>query len=608
LRGGECLVVTGSGTVDLRDCPAAIEVSGFVGRVRLPGERRFVSFPPKARWWERKPNLTPRLPSFLIPNLSKPGAWRRAVAAGLATLAFTPGFGWFLTPNIAGGSSIAIFTVSGKSGSGTTVTGDMTNDTSPPAGALLVFAVSIRGTTSGTWTGLSSGWSTAVTNQNRAVQTAIFYKLAVGGGPSFDPVPQVTYSGGGNWVTVVYEYRGNTTVAVLDQAGGNSGAGTVSLPADVLATCGAADGGTGRAIVSVASLSFTSAYVETSATTFNNGVTDSFAFNNDSTSTRDHYRFGGFGNTTGNSVADTAEVASSKGGTGNIVSVCVASFKPLVPVTQTAALRYESLKGVAQTATEPYSATKGVAATAAEPYESVKGVAATGAEPYESGAGIAATGVLPYSALAGVRATGALPYEDLLALARAGELPYESLLGLVVTGVLPYETLVGLAATADLSYEALAGLAVSGDLPYEAIAQIAQTADLPYEDLEGGVAILAGLPYETTGGIHVTQVAVLPFEALAGVLVADAMAYETLEALFAAAVLPFEALGQHPVLIGVTDGMIVAVAGADGSVVVVASADGAQFARDVAAGLISPTGAGSGEIVPTSSTDGSIQP
>lgn len=219
------------------------------------------------------------------------------------------------------------------------------------------------------------------------------------------------------------------------------------------------------------------------------------------------------------------------------------------PVSQTASLPYESLAGVGQATALPYEALQAVAQTAVEPYEALVGLAALGSLPYESLIGVAASRALPLEALTGLAGTGSLPYEALQGVAAARALVWESLAAAGATAVLPLEALATALALASAPYEALQGVAATTTMPWEASAPagltaVSQLALLPYEALQG-LARLASTPYESLSPAAAT--ASLPYEALAGVGQAATLPLEALLALARFAVLPWEAASLTPV-------------------------------------------------------------
>lgn len=628
-RGKDVIVVgdvEGHDLLDLRGMPyAAVEITGYEGQLRLPDGKR-LDFPKswlgrlRGRFLMRR-RVRPKMLRGLERNVAHAGGWQRSVRDGIATLVLTPR-GWLVVPRLAGGAIGFVQKSTGVGGNGGG-TGPAT-PTNMPAGStqgnLLVATCSAAVSNSGgTFTCSDGTWTRAVQEVGRNnVQTAIFYK------PNCDAnetLPSFTYSNSSTHRVVVWEFSGVVKVSPLDRTASANGVGTALVGPNITATTGGTDVANGELVISSDAFSLNSNYTHTSSDTYNNGATPTGNVNNDSTSQRTHYRFA-YGFTTSHAAADSNNAQSDTAGTSSVASTCIASFKVAINLTQTASLPYEALKGLAATGSEPYETLTGIAKVGAvDPYESLRGIANSSAEPYEALGGIRAIGALPYSALASLAVTGAMSYSTLLGLSSGAIFPYEALAGLAATASEPYETGAGVRSTGQLPYEALLELALSSVLPYETLAGLAATAGMPYSTISGlavvagldyeslgGIAGLAELPYETRAGVTVSALAVISYEALEGVATQAEMPIEALLELISTAVLPYETLGFHRILIGVTDGEIVAIVGADGRAVVIAAADGEKVARAAADGLISERSASEGEIIATASTDGIIRP
>lgn len=206
---------------------------------------------------------------------------------------------------------------------------------STTAGNLLVCTVSaLLGTGSGNFTCSDGTWTRAVQDVSRAnVQTAIFYKQNCGAG---ETAPTFSYSGSPSTTTcVLWEFSGAARGTPLDKTGHANAAGSAGAGAMPNVACGSANSTTGELVITADAISFGSGGTITSSDSYNQGATPTGNINADSTSTRQHYRQA-YGITTGNSSASTNAPTDSNTGSGDIISGCIATFKPALSISATA--------------------------------------------------------------------------------------------------------------------------------------------------------------------------------------------------------------------------------------------------------------------------------
>lgn len=184
------------------------------------------------------------------------------------------------------------------------------------AGNLLIAWVA---TTAGTAaiTTTSGGWTRVSDPGGVDALVAIFYKA---NSSASETAPTFTATGATFMWAALAEFSGGATTTPLDQS--SSASGTTSPQ---VVAVGAADAASGELLVSAEEFALSNSGTHTSTDTYNNGATPTTNFNNDSTSTKTHYRFA-WGTTTGNSAADQNSITSNSAHLSTIKGV-VASFK-----------------------------------------------------------------------------------------------------------------------------------------------------------------------------------------------------------------------------------------------------------------------------------------
>ena len=192
------------------------------------------------------------------------------------------------------------------------------------AGNLLVVAVLATG--SATLPAAPSGWLVARQQAGTSCSASIFYRIATGA----DSLPTVVAITGATLNAIFYEFSGQGPGGP-DKTGG----GAVTSGSAVTATNPGVDVLVGELVFMCGGVAQSSAIVNATAHTPNNGVSASNTVNNGASTNVSHYNFA-YGVTTGKTSADSDTMSTSSGSlTGAVLAI--ASFQlPNVLVTPTA--------------------------------------------------------------------------------------------------------------------------------------------------------------------------------------------------------------------------------------------------------------------------------